>query len=72
MAKVLVPLIVAFWVMAIALIAIQNATPISLRLLSWQTIQIPVGIVIALSVALGMTGMAFVLPLWQGGQAYRE
>ena len=55
--------IVAVWVGAIALIAIQNAAPIALRFLAFQTIEIPFGLVIAFSVMLGILGTAIVQPL---------
>jgi uncharacterized integral membrane protein len=62
MAKLLIPCMVAFWVCGIALISVQNATPVSLRFLSWQSIQLPMGLVLAFSAALGMAIAA--LPLW--------
>jgi uncharacterized integral membrane protein len=65
MAKFFIPLIVAFWISAIALISVQNATPVSFQFLGFQSVQIPLGLVIAFSAALGMVGMTFGLPLWQ-------
>jgi uncharacterized integral membrane protein len=65
MLKFFTPLILAFWVCAIALIAIQNATPITLNFLILHSIQMPLGLVLAFSVALGLVGMAIVLPLLQ-------
>ncbi|BAU13829.1 hypothetical protein LEP3755_43710 [Leptolyngbya sp. NIES-3755] len=55
--------IVAVWMGAIALIAIQNAAPITLRFLAFQTIELPFGLVIAFSVMLGIVGTAIVQPL---------
>lgn len=55
--------IVAVWVGAIALIAIQNAAPIALRFLAFQSIDLPFGLVIAFSVVLGILGTAIVQPL---------
>jgi uncharacterized integral membrane protein len=63
MAKLLIMLIVGFWVSAIALISVQNATPIALRFLTFQSVQLPMGLVIAFSAAIGMVGMAIILPL---------
>jgi uncharacterized integral membrane protein len=63
MAKLLIMLIVAFWVSAIALISVQNATPVVLRFLTFQSVQVPMGLVIAFSAAIGMVGMAILLPL---------
>lgn len=55
--------LVAVWVAAIALIAIQNAAPIALRFLAFQTIDLPFGLVIAFSVVIGILGAAIVQPL---------
>ena len=55
--------IVALWIGVIALIAVQNAAPISLRLLTFQTIEIPFGLVIAFSVMIGVLGTAIAQPL---------
>jgi uncharacterized integral membrane protein len=63
MAKILIPLLTAIWVGVIALVAIQNAAPIAFQFLGFQSIQIPLGLVLAFSVVLGMTGTALLLPL---------
>jgi uncharacterized integral membrane protein len=63
MAKFLTALIFAVWIVAIALLSVQNAAPVSLRFLAFESVQIPVGLVLALSAALGMVGMAIALPL---------
>jgi uncharacterized integral membrane protein len=65
MVRLLIMCIVAIWVSAIALISVQNATPVTLSFLAFQSVQIPLGLVIAFSAALGMVGMAIVLPLWR-------
>lgn len=55
--------IVAGWIGAIAIIAVQNAAPVSLRLLNFQTIEMPFGLVLAFSAMLGILGSAIVQPL---------
>lgn len=55
--------IVAVWIGAIALIAIQNAAPIALKFLAFQTIELPFGLVLAFSVMLGILGTAVLQPL---------
>jgi uncharacterized integral membrane protein len=65
MSRFFTSLIIAFWVSAIALIAIQNATPVSLRFLGLQSVEIPIGLVIAFSASLGMIGTALVLGAWR-------
>jgi len=46
--------VLATWILAIALISVQNATPISLRFLVFQSIQVPFGLMLAFWVAVGL------------------
>ena len=55
--------IVTVWIGAIALIAVQNAAPVALRFLTFQTIELPFGLVIAFSVMAGILGTAIAQPL---------
>ncbi|NJL41915.1 MAG: DUF1049 domain-containing protein [Cyanobacteria bacterium RM1_2_2] len=64
MTRFLTSLILAFWVSAIALIAIQNATPVALQFLNLRTIEIPLGLVMAFSASIGMVGTALAVTLW--------
>lgn len=64
LANLLISIIVAFWVMAIALLSVQNAAPVSLKFLTFQSIQIPVGLLLAFSAGVGIVGMALLQPLW--------
>ncbi|OCQ92619.1 DUF1049 domain-containing protein [Nostoc sp. MBR 210] len=63
-ANLLISIVVAVWIVAIAIISVQNATPVSLKFLSFQSIQIPVGLVLAFSAAIGVIGVAVLQPLW--------
>jgi len=54
----LISLIIATWVGAIAILSVQNFTPVVLNLLAFQSVEIPVGLVLAFSVGIGMIGMA--------------
>ncbi|MBD6616857.1 LapA family protein [Komarekiella sp. 'clone 1'] len=64
LAPFLISLVVAIWVVAIAIISVQNATPVSLKFLTFQSIQIPLGLVLAFSAGLGLIGMAVLQPFW--------
>lgn len=64
LANLLTSLVLACWVIAIAVLSVQNATPVSLKFLTFQSIQLPVGLVLAFSVGLGIIGMALSQPLW--------
>lgn len=56
----LISLVVATWVGAIAVLSVQNFTPVALNLLTFRSIEIPLGLVLAFSVGVGMVGMAIV------------
>jgi uncharacterized integral membrane protein len=58
--------IVATWVAAIAVLSVQNATPVSLQFLMWRSIQMPVGVVLAFSAAVGVLGGAIAQTLFLG------
>jgi uncharacterized integral membrane protein len=58
-------LLLATWIVVTAVMAVQNATGVSLRFLGGQTIQIPVGVLLALAVAVGVLGGAIVPLVWQ-------
>ncbi|MCJ8279585.1 MAG: LapA family protein [Cyanobacteria bacterium J06649_11] len=53
----------ALWIMAIAIISVQNATPVSLRFITFESIQIPFGLVLAFCVAVGMIAASVLQPL---------
>jgi uncharacterized integral membrane protein len=56
--NLLTSLVVAGWVSASAIISVQNYTPVSVKFLTFQSIQIPIGIVLGFSAALGVIGGA--------------
>lgn len=64
LANLLTSIIVAVWVVAIAILSVQNATPVSLRFLNFQSIQLPIGLVLAFSAGVGLIAVALLLPLW--------
>jgi uncharacterized integral membrane protein len=61
---VLICWVMALWVIAVAILSVQNATPVSLKFLSWQSISIPAGVVLAMSAGIGLAGGIFVQALW--------
>lgn len=67
MSQFLTSLILAIWISAIALIAIQNATPISLQFLNVQSVEIPLGLILAFSTSLGLIGSALAIGIWRSG-----
>ncbi|WP_041233157.1 LapA family protein [Cylindrospermum stagnale] len=67
--SLLISVVMAVWVVAIAIISVQNATPVSLKFLIFQSVQIPMGLVLAFSTAVGLLGMAVLQPLWGLGES---
>jgi len=63
LAILLTSLLLSAWIGAIAILAIQNFTPVSLRFLGFQSIEIPVGLVLAFSVGVGILGTAIAQPI---------
>lgn len=63
-ANLVISLFVAIWVIAIAIISLKNVTPISLKFITFQSIQLPFFLVLAFSVGAGIILMAFIQPLW--------
>ncbi|MGG6240037.1 lipopolysaccharide assembly protein LapA domain-containing protein [Nodosilinea sp. AN01ver1] len=70
MIRLLLALVPAIWIVAIAIIAVQNATSVSFRLLNLQSIEMPFGVLLAFCVAAGMLLAALVL-LVLGGNPLR-
>lgn len=58
-------LIVAGWLSAIAVFAIQNVQTVSLKFLIWQSIQFPIGVILAFCASLGFIGGSLLPVLWQ-------
>ena len=56
----LISLIAAMGVGAIAILSVQNFTPVTLSLFAFQSVEIPLGLVLAFSVGIGLVGMAIV------------
>lgn len=72
MVRLLFTLIPAVWVVMIAIVAVQNATPVSLRLVMLRSIEMPVGVLLAFGAAAGMVGMAGLLWLLESGPLKRR
>lgn len=58
LATTLISLILAGWMAAAAILAVQNFTPVSFKILTWQSIEVPFGVVLALSAGVGAIGTA--------------
>ncbi|EGJ30701.1 MULTISPECIES: LapA family protein [Moorena] len=61
----LTSLIVAIWIGAIAIFSIQNITEVSVKFLVFESIDLPIGVVLAVSVGIGLLGGAIAPLVWQ-------
>ena len=58
-------LILAIWVSAIAIFSIQNIQLVSIKFMVWQSIQIPVGVLLAICAGCGIILGSLLPLLWQ-------
>lgn len=77
LAQILTSLVLATWVVAIAILSLRNVIPVSLKFLTFQSIELPFFLVLAFSAGVGMIGMALIQPLWslagsRGGNSQSE
>ena len=56
--------LVAILASAIGIISVQNAAAVPLNFIFFQSIQMPVGVVLAMSMSAGLIGGALLQPLW--------
>lgn len=68
MVKLLVAVVPAVLVVAIAILSVQNATPLSITFLRGSTVALPVGIWLAFALSIGMAGTALLLSLFGFGK----
>ena len=61
MVRLLVAMIPAALVAAIAILSVQNATPVAINFLRGSTVALPVGIWLAFALALGMSLTAILM-----------
>ena len=61
MIKFLLVVIPAFLVAAIAILSVQNATPVSIQFLASRSVPLPFGLWLGFGVAAGMVGAASLL-----------
>lgn|GEM_PF-1449045 len=63
LASLLLSAIAAIWIAVIAIVSVQNYTPVTLRFFTYQSIQVPLGLVLAFSISFGVLGAALLVPL---------
>lgn len=63
-ASLLTSLVVALWVVAIAILSLKNVDAVSLKFLTFESIKLPFFLLLVFSAAAGMIVMALIQPLW--------
>ncbi|MEM9482584.1 MAG: DUF1049 domain-containing protein [Cyanobacteria bacterium P01_F01_bin.116] len=61
MTKFLLVVIPAFLLVAIAILSVQNATPVSIQFLAFRSVPLPFGLWLGFGLATGMVGAACLL-----------
>lgn len=69
MQKLFLVLIPALWIVAIAIFAVQNATPVSLQFLAFHSVALPFGVMLSFCVAGGMLITALLIGLLSGSKS---
>ncbi|MEM7716418.1 MAG: lipopolysaccharide assembly protein LapA domain-containing protein [Cyanobacteria bacterium P01_A01_bin.68] len=62
--QLLVSLVIAFWVIFVALLSVQNAQLVYLKLFTFQSINMPVGLLLTFSFATGLILMSILPSIW--------
>lgn len=65
-----ISLLVSFWLLLLPVFSIQNITTVSLKFLVFESISLPVGVLLSFTVALGFMLGSF-LPLFPGKKQKR-
>ena len=63
MTKLVLVAIPALLVVAIAILSVQNATPVALQFLAFRSVALPFGLWLGVGLAAGMLGSAVVLTM---------
>ncbi|OLP20331.1 hypothetical protein BST81_00925 [Leptolyngbya sp. 'hensonii'] len=69
MLNLLLSSLLSFWIATIAILSVQNATPVTLRFFSLQSVQLPAGLVLAFSTGIGAISMAALQVIWEVTQS---
>jgi uncharacterized integral membrane protein len=62
-ANLLTAILIGAWLIAVATLSIQNVTPLSVRFLSFQSVEIPFGILLTFAVVVGLV-VGMLLPVF--------
>jgi uncharacterized integral membrane protein len=66
-ANLITSLLIAGWIATMSVFSIQNITPVALKFLTFESIKIPIGVLLSIGVGTGFVLGSFV-PLFFGSQ----
>jgi uncharacterized integral membrane protein len=70
--KLVTFLMIALAVVSAALVSVQNAASVSIQFLGWQSIELPVGVVLSGSFAVGLLLVVGLPLIWRFGAVYDD
>ncbi len=70
--NVMVAVVIAFWIGAIAIFSIQNITAVSLKFLVWESIKLPIGVLLSFCVGGGFILGSFLPFLFKPSKGKRK
>ncbi len=59
-------LLISVWIGSIAIFSIQNIQLVSLQFLAWQSLQLPIGVLLAFCLVFGLIFSALLPLFWTG------
>ncbi|MDB9495472.1 DUF1049 domain-containing protein [Spirulina major CS-329] len=62
-ANLLTAILIGAWLIAVATLSIQNVTPLAIRFLNLQSVEIPFGVLLTFAVVVGLV-VGMVLPIF--------
>ncbi|GBF79260.1 lipopolysaccharide assembly protein LapA domain-containing protein [Aphanothece sacrum] len=63
--NLIVGILIAFWISVVAIFSIQNISQVSLNFLAWQSITLPIGVLLSFALGGGFIIGALLPLLWQ-------
>jgi uncharacterized integral membrane protein len=67
--NLLAVLLLAVWLVVVAVVSVQNAQPVSLNAFGFQTVAIPFGLLLTFAAVSGMVGTIVLAPIFRPGGA---
>jgi len=65
MIMLVLSLILSFWIAAIAILSVQNATAVAIQFLWFRSLELPLGVILAFCIGAGLLAVGVLRLLWQ-------